>query len=186
MSASKNISTIMIIIAVCSIGGIIFGGYLLVPKFQEFQAQNDLLESKRNELKYREEYFLKLQAVETQIKEYKPEIEKISVALPNDPSLPSLFDYLQRTCSQSGLVVNDMGNFTVSNSSKHAGLKEISIKIGVSGPYESLKAFISVLEKSSRLIDVEGVSFGVLDSQEQGGRSLDIFPFSISLKVYSY
>lgn len=187
MNGSKNITNVMIIIAVCSIGGIIFGGTLLLPKFQEFQVENKELEGKNNKLAYQQEYFLKLQNVETEIKKYQPELAKIDVALPNDPSMPSLFDYFQKITSQSGLVVNSMGNFTVSNSSQYPGLKEVGLSLDVSGPYESLKNFLTVLEKSSRLIDVERISFG----SSAGGQGVknqpqDIFVFGLAIKVYSY
>lgn len=185
MNGSKNVNNIMIIIAICSVGGIIFGVNLLLPKFQEFQSQNKVLENKKNELLYKEEYFSKLQNVETQIKEYQAELDKIDVALPNYPSLPSFFDFLQTNTSQSGLVISDMGNFSVSNS-KYSGLKEVSLKLDVSGPYESLKNFLSILEKSSRVIDVESISFKASDAEETKSQPEDIFVFSLSLKVYSY
>ncbi|MCX6760611.1 MAG: type 4a pilus biogenesis protein PilO [Candidatus Nealsonbacteria bacterium] len=187
MNGSKNVTNLMIIIAACSIGGIIFGGILLLPKFQDFQALNKIVEGKRNELTYRAEYFLELQKVEAQIKEYQPELAKIDVALPNEPSLPSLFDFLQISTSQSGLVISNMGNFTVSESSKYPGLKEVSLSLDVSGPYESLKNFLSTLEKSSRLIDVGSVSFSA-SKNDQGTKNQpkDIFAFRLAIKVYSY
>lgn len=184
MNGSKNVNNIMIIIAICSIGGIIFGGSLLLPKFQEFQTINKTLEGKRNEFKYREEYFLRLKDVEAQVNQYQTELAKIDVALPNDPSLPSLFDFFQKTTAQSGLVISDMGNFSVSNSSKYPGLKEVNLKLDVSGPYESLKNFFSVLEKSSRLIDIEGISFAA--PKEGQSQQMGIFIFSLKIKVYSY
>jgi len=177
----------MIIIAICSIGGIIFGGMRLVPDFQTLQNLNKKIEGQRSVLNYRIEYFKKLQDVKAQIEQYQPELDKIDVALPDDPSMPSIFDYLQRNCSQSGLVINSMGSFSIASSAKYPSLKEVSLALGVSGPYESLKNFLSVLEHSSRLIDVESVSFGAPEEKQgASNQPKDIFSFSLNIKVYSY
>jgi len=187
MSGSKNVTNVMIIIVVCSIGGIIFSGNILLSKVKELQAVNKTVEGMKNELKNREQYFLKLQDVKNQIKEYQPEIAKIDVALPDEPSVPSLFYFLQKSTAQSGLVINSMGGFSVSGSSRYPGLKEVSLSLGVAGSYGSIKNFLSVLADSSRLIDVESVSFGApKEDKEKKNQPKDIFDFSLAIKVYSY
>jgi len=187
MSGSKNVSNIMIIIAICSIGGIIFGGNILLPKYQDFQDLNKEIKGKERVLQYKEEYYRNLQAVETDIRKYEPELAKIDIALPDDPSIPSLFDFLQRSCSQSGLVINSMGSFSIAASSRYTGLQDVSLSLGVSGPYESLKNLLNVLEKTSRLMDVESISFSPLaDEQGSKSQSKDLFGYQLAIKVYSY
>lgn len=174
----------MIIVIVCSLGGTAFGATLLMPKFQELQDSNKMIEARKNEIEYRQEYFLKLTETSVKLKEYEMELSKIDTSLPDEPSIPSLFDFLQKTTSQSGMVLNDLGSFAVSPSSQHPGLKEINLRIDVSGPYSSFKTFLSVLEKTARLIDVSGISFSVsAEDQEKSGNVID---FSLSLKTHSY
>jgi len=187
MNGTKNVNNIMIIIALCSIGGIVFGGFLLYPKFQEFQDVNKRVESKQTKLEYKTKYFLNLQKTEVEIKEYQSELVKIDSALPNEPSVPSLFDFLQKNTSQSGLVINNMGSFTINVSSKYPGTKEVALGLSVSGSYESLKNFLSILENSSRMFDVESVSFNSAQNvQERNNQQTDTFVFILALKVYSY
>jgi Tfp pilus assembly protein PilO len=191
-SRFRNINYILIIIVVCFIGVVIFGSNLLLPKFQELKDLNKRIEEKRNEIKYREEYFAKLTEVKNELEKYKEELSKIDSALPNDSFLPTLFSYLQKTIPQSGLVLKDLGSFTVSPSEKYPDIKEITLNLGVSGPYSSFKNFLSTLEKSTRMIEIESISFS--NSQEQQAAvatttittTKDIFNFNLAIKAYSY
>jgi Tfp pilus assembly protein PilO len=187
MNGSKNITNLMIIIAICSIGGIIFGARLLFPKFQEFQTINKAIEVQKKDLENKQQYIVKLKDVEAQVKEYQSEIAKIDIALPNEPSVPSIFDFLQKVISQSGLVASGMGGFSVTDSVNYPGLKEINMTFSVAGSYESFKNFINILERSSRMIDVGLISFsGSAVDQEAKNQSKDMFSFGLTIKVHSY
>lgn len=186
-SRFRNINYILIIIVVCFIGVVIFGSNLLLPKFQEFRNLSKKIEEKRNEIKYKQEYFANLTETKTELGKYQAELSKIDSALPNDSFLPTLFNYLQKTTSQSGLVLKNLGSFTVSSSEKYPGIKEITLNLGVSGPYPSFKNFLSTLEKSTRMIEIENISFS--NSQERQTATTtteDIFNFNLAIKAYSY
>ena len=132
-SRFRNINYILIIIVACFIGVVIFGSNLLLPKFQELSNINKKIEEARNEIKYREEYFASLIEIKNELKKYEAELSKIDSALPSDSFVPTLFDYLQKTTSQSGLVLKDLGSFSVSASEKHPGIKEINLNIKAHG-----------------------------------------------------
>jgi len=190
MNRFKYLNYILVVIIVCFIGVIIFGSNFLLPKFQEFSGLRQRVEEKRNEIKYKQEYFSNLTETKTELKKYEAELSKIDSALPDDSFMPSLFNYLQKSSSQSGLVLKDMGTFNISQSEKAPNLKEITLSLGVSGPYSSFKSFLSNLEKSTRMIEVESVSFSASQEQqtlEEGKqKEKDVFNFNLILKVYSY
>jgi len=192
MNRFKNANYILIVIIICFVGVLIFGGNLLLPKFQQYTELRKKVEEKRNEIKYSQEYFSKLTEVETELKKYEVELAKIDSALPNDSFLPSVFNYLQKTTAQSGLVLKDIGSFTVAPSDKDPKIKEIILGLEVSGPYESFKNFLSTLEKSTRLIEVENISFAgsekkpTVEGEKTSEKEGDVFNFSLSIKVHSY
>jgi len=192
MSRFKNANYILIIIVICFIGVLLFGGNLLLPKFQKYNELRKKVEEKRNEIKYSQEYFLKLTEVKTELKKYEVELAKIDSALPNDSFLPSVFNYLQKTTAQSGLVLKGMGSFSVVSSGKDPDIKEITLGLEVSGPYDSFKNFLSTLEKSARLIEVGNISFAgsggksTAEGEKTSEKEEEVFNFSLSIKVHSY
>lgn len=152
---------------------------LLWPKFQDLQISRENLEERRADFQNKEEYLVKLTGIRNSLKEYQPEFSKISFALPDNPSLPSLFSYLQKTSSESGLVLERISPFSVSSSQDFPGLQETAFSIEVSGVYSSFKNFLSLLEKSARLIEIENISFS-------SGGDNESFAFDLKIKVHSY
>ncbi len=88
----------------------------------------------------------------------------------------SLFDLLQKTASQNGLIIKNMDSSSVTNPE---GIQEVSVDLKAVGLYSGFKSFISVLEKSARMIEIESFSF----STPQEG---EIFDFILTMKTYSY
>ncbi len=152
---------------------------VLWPKFQELEIVRGNIEEKKAELQAEEEYALKLDELKVKLEEHQGEISKINTTLPVNSSLPSLFNFLQKTSSESGLILTEISPFTISSSKDFTDLKEAVFSIEVSGSYSSLKNFISILEKSARLIEVENLS---LSPKEEGESSA----FNLKLKTFSY
>ncbi len=192
MNGFRNKNYIPIIVIVCFAGVIILGWKLLFPKIQQFTELRNRIEEKRTEIKNNEEYYSVLAEIETEFKKYEAELSKIDSALPDNAFLPPVFNYLQRVSAQSGMVLKDLGSFNVASKEKGPNVKEITLGLGVSGPYDSFKSFLSTLEKSARLIEVESVSFSSPDKQSTttggAGKAKEeyIFNFNLSLKVHSY
>lgn len=152
---------------------------VLWPKFQELEIVRGNIEEKKAELQAKEEYVLRLDELKVKLKEHQEEISKINTALPVNPSLPSLFNFLQKASSESGLILTEISPFTISSSEDFANLKEAIFSIKVSGSYSSLKNFISILEKSARLIEVENLSLSLGGEGESPA-------FNLRLKTFSY
>ena len=169
-----------IIAAVSLLIVILITALILWPKFQELKIVQKNIEEKKAELQAKEEYLLKLSEIKAKLEEYQQEFSKIDSALPANPSLPSLFNYLQKTSSESGLILTEISPFTVSPSIDFPGLQESVFSVEVSGSYSSFKNFLSILEKSARLIEIENISFS---SSGQKGES---FVFKLGFKAHSY
>jgi len=168
-----NRSTIIII---CFLLTIVLGAFLLYPKYQDFVVVKKQVEAKENQLQSKQEYLSNLSQNSEQLKEYQEKLLVIDTALPSLLSLPSLFDLLQKTASQNGLIIKNMDSSSVTNPE---GIQEVSVDLKAVGLYSGFKSFISVLEKSARMIEIESFSFS---TPEEG----EIFDFILTIKAYSY
>ena len=151
---------------------------VLWPMYQGLEIVRSDIERERTEVQVKKEYVLKLDEIKAQLDDRQAEVSRIQTALPASPAVPSLFNYLQRTSSEYGLVLTEISPFAVSSSKTFTDLKETAFSIKVSGPYPSLKNFISTLEKSARLIEVENMTLSPTQDES--------FNFNLSLKVFSY
>ncbi|PIR71770.1 MAG: hypothetical protein COX89_01390 [Candidatus Nealsonbacteria bacterium CG_4_10_14_0_2_um_filter_37_10] len=152
---------------------------LIWPKYQELKFSEQRNEEKRAEIAGKEEYFQDLKKAAEALKNYQNQLSKIDSALPPDPGLEVLFNFLQKASSQSGLVLTDIKSSVTSKIADLEGLKETELSLVVSGAYTSFKNFLSVLEMTARLIEVESISFS--SSEKEG-----LQKFNLKIKVYSY
>ncbi len=164
------------IIIICFLSTILLGAFLLYPKYQNFVVFEKQIKTKENELQSKQEYLSNLSENSEQLKKYQEKLLVIDNALPSTFSLPSLFDLLQKIASQNGLIVKDMNSSYVTNPER---IQEVRVNLKVVGLYSSFKSFMSVLEKSARMIEIESFSF----STPQEG---EIFDFILTMKTYSY
>lgn len=166
------------------------GIFLIWPKYQTLKEIQLKVSEKKTELQYKEEYFANLEKISQELEKYKEELAKINSALPEDPSLPTLYNFLEKASSQNGLILKKIGDFsiaplvppqeTTTQEAASGEIKEIRLGFEVAGSYSALKNFLATLEKSARLIEVEVISF----SSPKAGENL--FSFELTIKTYSY
>lgn len=181
MKNPNLLNSLPIIIAVCLILSIVLGVGFLWPKFQDLSLSVENVEQKEKEFEYNKKYFSDLSHIKTELAEYETGFAKISSALPDDPDMSSLLNYLQRASSQSGLVLKGISLFTasLSDSDESPEVYKILFGLQVAGSYPSFKNFLSTLEESARIIEIENISFLSPDEGE-------LFTFNLRIKVYSY
>ena len=165
---------------------ILLGAVILWPKFQELKIIQKNIEEKKAELQSKKEYFSKLNEIKIELGKYEEELSKINSALPENPSLPTFFNFLQKTSSQTGLVLKEVGAFSVSPSKDFPNLQETTLSLKLLGSYSSFKDFLSTLEKSARLIETENISFSSPEAKPGAEEEKEPFAFNLKLKTYSY
>jgi len=166
---------------------ITIGITILWPKLQETGEIKENIRAKEAEIKTAEEYFSDLNKTKADLEKYEIELSKIDSALPNNPSVPTFFDFLQKVSSQSGLILERLSSFVTAPSTNFPGFQETVFSFDVRGSYSSLKTFLSVLEKSARLIEVENIAFSsAVKSEIISPKEKDLFTFSLRVRVYSY
>lgn len=155
--------------------------FWVVPMYQDFQELSVELIEKEAELQNREDYFSEIQSLDNRLKAYEEELIKLHAALPNDSSLPSLYDLLQRLSSESGLVLRQISAVEDTKTVSEIAAQTIAVSLNLEGSYEGLKAFLERTQTASRLLNVTSVGFV---SPPTGLSSQ--FQFAIFLNAFSY
>ena len=168
-----------IIITIFLLASLVLGIGFLWPKYQDLRVLQVDIEGKRKELQSREQYLSQLNQLSQELKKYEAPLSKIDSALPSDISLPSLFYFLQKASSQTGLVLEGVGQVSTEALGENLDVKGHSISLSVSGSYSAFKNFLSVLEKNARLIEVESIGFSSPPAASP-------FSFGIRIKAHSY
>jgi Tfp pilus assembly protein PilO len=174
---SRLLPIISISLLVLLILGVVF---LWWPKYQSFSDLRAELEQKERELEQKRKYFANLEALSKKLEGYPEELTKIESALSVDPSIPALFNFIQKASSENGLILEKLSLAKVSSSpEQQAEIQKISFSVSVSGSYSAFKNFLSVIYKNARLIEVESIKF----SSPEGA---DLFTFDFNLETNSY
>lgn len=169
----------IIIFALALLAGIFF----VWPKYQSLTALRAEVEQKRIELNSKNDYYSKIKDTSAELEKYQAQLAKISSALPDTASLPPLFDFLQKTSSDTGLVLEDISlgdTQLLGEKDGSSNVREININLELSGSYNALKSFLSSVEKSARFLSVK-----VIDLQpSKDAKSGLLFRLSIAANSY--
>lgn len=159
---------------------ILAGIFFWWPKVEETLDLREKLKIKEAEVKQREEYPKKLIAISHELEQYSDELDKIDSALPEEPSIPVLFNYIQKTTSENGLILESVSLTSVSSAKDKIGVREVSFSVSATGSYSSFKNFLASIYINARLIDIKSISFTSPD-EETG-----LFNFSLNFATYAF
>lgn len=163
----------LVIIGVFLALALVLGLTLTWPKYQAWRVLQNNIQTKKTELRSQKEYFSQVKEISGKLEEHTDAFGKISSALPETPSLASLFNFLQLSAGQSGLLLKEIawGGF---------GGGKIQATIKLLGDYPDFKNFLLTLENSARIIEAENIVF------ESPKKPDESFTFVVQLKTYSY
>ena len=173
-----------IIVGLCL--AILLAAGFSVPKYRSLKLLQSNVKEKETELQTERKYFLEVDEAKEKLKEFEEELSKINSAIPLDPGLSSLGNFLQLAASQNGLVFKKIlpspsGSLKEEFIKKGFSpeIKETGVNLTVSGEYSAFKNFLSSLEKTARMTEIESITF----SGSEKGAPID---FNLKIKVYSY
>ncbi len=169
-----------LIIAISFIASIALFLGLVLPKYESLKSKISEREIKEANLKNRNDYYKKVAEISNELKKYSEEIAKIDFALPQEISLPAMYDFFQKKASESGLVLKNEKFDSGSAQKESLDKKEYNFSLELSGSYPAFKNFLAILEKSAKIVEVENVSFSSPEKSESA------FSFDMSVKFYSY
>ncbi len=167
-----------IIIAILFLASLIIGLAVLLPKYQDLSATSASVKIEREKVKIEKEYYSSVLSISEELKDYETELSKIGSSLPEDASLPSLLNFLEKAVSQAGLIIDSISPSSSSPSPDLKNVREVRVSMTVSGDYSAFKNLVSILERSSRLIEVENISFSHQRPSDN--------EYNLRIKAYSY
>lgn len=165
VSSLKKYTSFIIVFALLVV---VVGGYFLwLPNYQTFQANNKDLGSEGEKISKKKEYLYELEGHLNNLEEYQEDMAKIDSALPFEYSPASLYSFIQKTGAESGMVVSQAEFSKTASSSKAVEkdtsssltMNSIDISVTLEGDYLSFKKFLSIIFKTSRLIEIKSLSF---------------------------
>ncbi|MCP6718316.1 MAG: type 4a pilus biogenesis protein PilO [Patescibacteria group bacterium] len=168
----KYFSFLMIFFAVIIISLL----FLVFQNYQSFSVYQKEITIKEQDLRSQEEYFQKLQEIAEKLEKNKDLLAKIETGLPLSPEVPELLAFVQKSASQSGLA---LGSISLGSSVVDEKIKKTKVNFIVTGDYDGFKKFLSFIENSSRLIDIDTIHFSYPEK-------IDEFRFNIKITAYSY
>ncbi len=161
-----------------------FSIYFILPEYAEFKDLKAQVSKKEADLELEKNYFSNLEKISDDLEKEQEVLEKIDSALPKEISLASLLNFFQIKASESGLIVETLGQASIPSKKKKTGETETKAKIQESyftitlvGSLPSFENFLQSIESSARLIEIESISL-----QESEGELLE---FVLLIKVYS-
>lgn len=170
------------LIPIISVGLLIIlilgGGYLGWTRYGQFKIKSAELEIAEKKFGEKQEYISKLRSLETELEKYSQETDKIESGLPQDPSVPALFNYVSQKSSENGLILREL-NLGKIGQSAIGNIKEISFPLAFSGSYPAFKNFLASVQKSVRMISIRAISFTSPEDEE-------LFDFNLDANSYFY
>lgn len=150
---------------------------LVLPVYGRLSDLNNQIFEKETSLQSQQEYFDELIDIAEKAEDHEDAFEKIRSAIPEGGDLANLMNYFQRSASKAGVSMESISPALIA-STKQKKVRASRVNIVIGGEYLAFKVFLGIIEKSSRLIKVEDISFQ--SPAEEG----DLFSFNISTRVY--
>ena len=148
-----------------------------MPSYNDYRDLTKDVGNKEIELQYYRDYSTELKEINAKLASYEEAISKVEDFLPAEFSIPVFYANMQNMSSQSGMILTGINEGGIQ---EKEGVKVRFYKVSVTGSYSNFKNFLSVLEKSAKLIEVEDFSF-VAETVKEG----EMGNFTIGIKTYS-
>lgn len=180
----------ILIIALSLISILAFGWNFIIPLYQQALELRTTVTAKEIELSHKEEYASHLEFLLEKLGKNEEAISKIDYAFPDNPEVSSFLEFLQHICSETGLSIKAIEDPESKISRKNDKVTETSVGVIMVGTYDNLLEFLSKIEKSARLIEVENILFSrsirkgsTLEKEEISGET---FSFKVIFKIRSW
>ncbi len=157
-----------------------------MPKYRSFQNLLAVLGTKETELQAKNAYFVEITETYKELMQYQDVLQKIDAGLPSKFSPAELINFVYKKTIENGVSLKGIGIIRSSEVGTGTNVNEITLPLELNGTYSSLKNFLSSLEKSARLVEIENVSFSVAMPSLENPQVTSSYPFNITIKVYSY
>ncbi len=180
MEIDRSIAIVLLLVIIIFL---IF--FLILPRYYEFKILQEKVAEKEAEFKAKSEYYFRIEDVFEDLKRREEQLVKIDTAISTKLDFSSLLYFLQKVANEKGVILTSL-NFQKSSplkiKEKETEIQENFFNFNITSTYSAFKDFLSTLENSARLIEVENISFSSATPDEQDS---EIMTFGFKIKVYS-
>ena len=165
----------------------LFAVYFLLPAYREAKDLEQKKSDKKEELQKFKDYAASLDELKEVLRKESESMEKIESALPDEFSLAEIFNFFQNKAEENGLIVKTLNKSDAKQevsqesgalTAPQSGVKDNYFAVDLEGSVFAIENFISSLEQSSRMIEVEEMTITSGEDEQ--------FSFYLLCKVYSY
>lgn len=148
--------------------------FVVIPQFAVIQTNQKNLKQIQEKIKFYKQKTASLKNIEPGL--YKDNISAALLALPDDRDIPGIIGQIQAQLIQNGLLLDGI---TFTNPSLiGTDVNNYLVKIEITGNLEQVKAFISQMQESSRLVRLSQIqlnSFGLKEDKIQANMEFTTF-----------
>lgn len=165
----------------------LLGVYLTWPQYLKFREGENTVNFLQNDFEKKKTYFEELEGLDEKLTKHKSALDKINTALPEESFLPSLFHFIQKRASASGLILSDVspgksikGKEAIGKEEEKekVNIEELYVNVSVAGTLSSFEDFLRAIEVSARMIEIDNVTLE--ESKE------DELSFNLLLRTHYY
>ena len=182
MEINKPISAVVIFIIT-----LVLTFLFVVPEYQKLKGlQNDVT---KKQVEYNNIFIYYTEVSDTikNIESKKDALPKIDNALPPNFSYAPLIYFFQKKVSEIGLVLGSISFLQVPLTTSDQAIKSIVFSIDVVGSYDGFKNFLSSLDKSARLFQINSISFAPTGSAKNiSNQQNPTYDFKLELQTNTY
>ena len=194
MAINKLVTTIIMLIITLMVMFL-----FVLPKYQEFKDLEQSIIQKQSEYQAMADYYAKITKLFSDIESRREVLTKVDSALKEDISFAPLIYFLQIKGIENGLVVKSIvppkdsleSYKGVAPKKNTKEVKPAVFNISLFGSYQNLKKFLSALDNSAQLMQVNSVSLSALAvplvvksskiQNQKGG-----YDFNLEIQTYTY
>lgn len=172
-----------IITTICLLGSFALIIFAIWPEYQDLRESMVEVEVKEEELNNIINYSQSIDEMTKALNsEYEEDYQKLKNGVPNDHYVPSLLSEIKDFSYQTGVRINNIGEFSQSDFSDIEDVQKIELELGVEGSYSNFKNFILSLKESARIIGFKSLSIKKKSSEDEEST----LEYSLKLITYSY
>jgi len=162
-----------------------------LPKYQDSKRLELDLAQKQSQYEGLVNYYLGLSDILNKIQQQKDVLDKINSALPTNFTLSPVVEFLQQKAEEANLTIKavtfsqQQALGSLASSGSNMNVKDVNLKIDLSGSYQGIKEFLASLENSARIFEVDSISF-TSDQAVLPKNSSQSYDFLMNIKTHTY
>lgn len=129
--------------------------YFVLPNYNETKVFRMAVAERESLLQSRKKVMEDLDNLKKEYLKNKEEIDKISIVVPSEKHIPELVSTIENIARTTGLALTTFNISDNSNKETDKEVKSLNINAKLIGSYDAYRGFVTAIETSQRLIDIE-------------------------------